>query len=159
MHTENFYLVGAGGHAKVVFDALLMVGLEDHAIHVTDDACELDGANFFGLTVQYPGIVSAMRGCRFHVGIGNCKVREKIFVTLLEMKSHPQTVVHPAASLSRLASIGEGSFLAAQSVVAPAARVGSGVIINHGNFRRLCDSREKCAYWCWCQCPAWYFNC
>jgi sugar O-acyltransferase (sialic acid O-acetyltransferase NeuD family) len=42
------------------------------------------------------------------------------------------TIVHPQASVSPHAHLGEGSFVAARAVVAPGARLGACVIVNHG---------------------------
>lgn len=132
MHTNAFYLIGAGGHAKVVLDALLSAGVHDYTFHIRDGAPGLEGKDFLGHRIECPAIAPQMSGCHFHVAIGNCKAREQLFTALLKMGSLPRTVVHPAASLSRFAVLGNGSFLAAQSVVAPAAAVGAGVIVNHG---------------------------
>ena len=41
-------------------------------------------------------------------------------------------VIHPKASVSSFSNIGDASFVAAQAVVAPLARVGVSVIVNHG---------------------------
>lgn len=132
MHINDFYIVGAGGHAKAVFDALLIAGIDNYNFHVRDGSLDLEGKDFLGLSIECPAIAQEMRGCHFHIAVGNCKAREQLFTELLKIESLPRTVFHPAASISRFAVIGMGSFLAAQSVVAPDAIVGSGVIVNHG---------------------------
>jgi sugar O-acyltransferase (sialic acid O-acetyltransferase NeuD family) len=132
MHTNAFYLIGAGGHGKVVLDALLAAGVHDYKVHIRDGAPELKGKDFLGHIIQCPVLALEMSGHHFHIAVGNCRAREQLFSSLLKMEALPLTIVHPAASLSRFAVIGNGSFLAAQSVVAPAAVVGAGVIVNHG---------------------------
>lgn len=132
MPTKPLYLIGAGGHGKVVLDAMLRMGAATYSIHVTDGAVDLQGKDFLGYRVAFPAIESGMAGQAFHLAIGNCHVREQLFTSLLGMASLPVSIMHPVASVSCFATIGAGSFLAAQSVVAPAAAIGMGVIVNHG---------------------------
>jgi sugar O-acyltransferase (sialic acid O-acetyltransferase NeuD family) len=131
MHTERIHVVGAGGHGKVVVDALLAAGVEAQRISVSDDAIEQQGQTVFGIPVEVPAMRSAMGGF-FHVAIGNGKVRQLVYDTLIARGLEPLTVVHPAASISRSASLGKAVFVAAQAVVGPDAWVDHGVIVNHG---------------------------
>jgi sugar O-acyltransferase (sialic acid O-acetyltransferase NeuD family) len=132
MLINTFYLIGAGGHAKVVLDALLLAGVHAYDLRIRDGAPKLEGKDFFGSRIEYPEIAPEMIGQYFHVAIGSCKVRKQIFTALLNLGSLPHTVIHPAASFSRFSILGNGLFLAAQSVVAPAVTFGAGVIVNHG---------------------------
>lgn len=129
MPTEALILFGAGGHAKVVLDALLLSGLVRVDIEVADDSAALHGTDLLGGPVRAPG---AAEGRRFHVAIGVARAREKVQRRLLAAGGIPLNVVHPRACVSPLATLGDGVFVAAQAVVAPAARLGDGVIVNHG---------------------------
>ena len=65
-----------------------------------------------------------------HIAIGNAQARQA--ETQAVGAARLVSVIHPDASVSVHAEVGAGCFLAARSVVAPRARLGIGVIVNHG---------------------------
>lgn len=132
MHTELLYLIGAGGHAKVVLDALLSSGTPAYDVRVRDGAQQLQGQQLLGYSIEVPAVAAEMGGQFFHLAIGNGQARRRLFAELLGMKARPLSIVHATSSISRFARIGDGSFVASQSVVAASASVGRSVIINHG---------------------------
>ncbi len=132
MHTDTIFLIGAGGHAKVVLDALLLNEFANRRICVSDNNPALQGKTLLGLTIAVPALPTGPHAGMFHVAIGNGRVREKLHDQLTAAGCRPLTVVHAAALLSRFSSIGSGSFVAARAIVAPAATIGDGVIVNHG---------------------------
>lgn len=121
------WLVGAGGHARVVLDALRE---EDGiAVGVMDDRpC----ADLLGLPVLSPIVPARVQGARFHVAIGSNRARQQWQQRLLDAGGVAYTVVHPRAVVSRHVELGAGSFVAAAAVVAAGATVGDAVIVNHG---------------------------
>lgn len=123
------HLIGAGGHAKVVLDALLEGGTDLSGVAVRADAPAPD---LLGLPVATPAIAPSPAGPSFHVAIGAAAVRERLQGEAEAAGGSALTVLHPAASISRFATIAEGGFVAAGAVVGPVAVVGRGVIINHG---------------------------
>lgn len=132
MHIDPIYIIGAGGHAKVVVDALLQCGVDPARISITDARKELDGTTFLGLPVSTPAVSASMHGAWFHVAIGAAKIRHALHKELLAIAARPLTVLHPQAAVSPFAKLGEGVFVAAKAIVAPHAELGDGVIVNHG---------------------------
>jgi methionyl-tRNA formyltransferase len=132
MHTEPIFLIGAGGHGKVVLDALFLSGVRPSQIRLRDDARMLQGLEVMDCTVETPAMSGAMAGARFHLAIGRTEDRQRLFAQLTAMGAKPLTVTHPRAVVSPFATIGQGTFIAAQAVIAASARVGDSVIINHG---------------------------
>lgn len=130
--SESLVLFGAGGHAKVVFDAWQAAGSELSNLLVVDENPALRGAHFFGFSVQGAQACEAVASFRFHVGIGNNELRRGVSERLERLGGVPVTVVHPGARASRHAHLAEGAFLAAGCIVAPDSRVGKAVIVNHG---------------------------
>lgn len=126
------HLIGAGGHCKVVLDALLESGAELAAIRVRDGRARLAGGDLLGAPVETPEIVSALADEEFHVAIGAVDARARLYVEAEAAGARPLTVRHPSARVSRFAAIADGAFLAALSVVGPSAGIGRGVIVNHG---------------------------
>lgn len=130
MPTDPLLLIGAGGHGRVVLDAL-RAGKPSIGAQVMDDNLALDGTNLDGFGVKSP-VDWKSAGSGFHVAIGANRVRSRCFDIARQHGQEPVTVIHPAAVVSPRAMIGPGSFLAAGAIVAPAARIGAGVIVNHG---------------------------
>ncbi|MFC5299832.1 NeuD/PglB/VioB family sugar acetyltransferase [Azospira restricta] len=132
MRTKEILLYGAGGHGKVVLDALLTSVDDLSGLLVVDANPELHGTEFLGFVVAMPGNCLALAPRNFHVSIGRCDVRRSVHEQLAGRGHEAMTVVHPEAVVSRFARVESGSFLAARSVLGPGAAVGAGVVVNHG---------------------------
>jgi sugar O-acyltransferase (sialic acid O-acetyltransferase NeuD family) len=126
------HLIGAGGHCKVVLDALLEGGADLSMIRVRDGRAERVAENLLGARIETPEIVEALAGQAFHIAIGAIEARARLHAEAGAAGGHPRTVRHPSAQVSRFAEIAGGAFVAALSVVGPSARIGRGVIVNHG---------------------------
>jgi sugar O-acyltransferase (sialic acid O-acetyltransferase NeuD family) len=131
MHTDTIYIVGAGGHAKVVVDSLLLSGVSGDRIRLTDGNEKLAGTQVLDWTVTVPAVRDDMRDSCFHVAIGHAGIRARLHAQLLALGGRPVTIVHPRATVSSYATLGQGVFVAAHAVVAPSARIGDGAIVNH----------------------------
>ena len=78
MPTERLCIVGAGGHARVVADAVLAAGIVScNLLCFADDRPELKGRVLLGAPV-IGEIASIVRGMTFHVGIGAGEARERL---------------------------------------------------------------------------------
>jgi sugar O-acyltransferase (sialic acid O-acetyltransferase NeuD family) len=129
MHIESSTIIGAGGHAKVVFEARQVIGMTD--IIVMDDDPRLEGKFFLNTHVRSLLDINLLsRYC--HVAIGDSKIRLRLTNLLLSVGKEVFTVIHPDATVSKYSFIKSGCFIAAKSVVAPRSRLGVGVIVNHG---------------------------
>lgn len=126
-------LVGAGGHAKALVEALAAAGMTIGAY--------VDGAECAWL----PGVrryasddASAdHRGDGFVLGIGAVNPdglarRLALFRRYAERNWRAPPVVHPAATVSETAVLGAGSQALARAVVQPGASIGAAAIINTG---------------------------
>ncbi len=132
MPIKRVFLVGAGGHGRVVLDAMLKCGIAPARIRIRDDNPALKGKSLLGHAIQVPAIPAKEKGANFHVAIGNAAIREKTQTALERLGLAALTVCHPTAAISSFAAIGRGSLVAATAVVGPSATLGDGVIVNHG---------------------------
>ena len=132
MPTDDWIIVGAGGHARVVMDALQLGIRQVVRLAFADDDASLWGTEMLGYPVigAIDSVVSS--GVRFHVAIGNNKTRSLLVERLGKCGGLPFKVVHPEALVSRFTTIGVGSFIASGAIVAPMVAIGNGVIVNHG---------------------------
>jgi len=132
---ERLIIIGGGGHAKVIIDAVLaggkyeMYGIIDQKIeHWT----EILGVRVIGpestLTEIFKkGIKNAFIG----VGsIGDCSARKTIYKKLKSVGFELPVIVHPKAVVARDVEFGEGTFVAASATINPGTKVGKNVIIN-----------------------------
>lgn len=125
---STLLIFGAGGHGRVVADAALAQGGWAQ-LRVTDrDAAKHGRAVLPGLHVESVEQAVALSAAA-HIAIGSAASRER---EARAVGLPLATVVHPLASVSRYAQVGDGCFLAAQSVLAPGARLATAVIVNHG---------------------------
>ncbi len=126
-------LIGAGGHAGVVLEAVRaavlgeVVGLVDPATHAT----EVLGARVLGGDELLPrllgeGVQAAV------VALGDNALRERIAGRLRTLGYQLPAVIHPAAYVSVSARIGSGSVIMARAVVGTATNVGELAIVNTG---------------------------
>lgn len=130
MHTKHLKIIGCGGQARVVIDAL---SIQDHLLKISlcDSNPDLLGKELAGIMIdstmdslkEFSGYV--------HIAVGNNQIRQKI-VAMLNANSSLYTVIHPAAVIAQSAKVHAGSFIAAKALLGPDAVVGEGCIINHG---------------------------
>ncbi|QAU33073.1 acetyltransferase [Janthinobacterium sp. 17J80-10] len=131
MMSDKVLVAGAGGHAKVVIDAMRSAALPGELVVADDDGRKL-GQVLLGHRVITP-LNSALEGVgAFHVAIGDNAVRARVTEYLAGLGLRLVSVVHPRACIAASASIGDGAFVAANAVLGPDANLGAGCIVNHG---------------------------
>lgn len=125
---STLVILGAGGHGRVVADAALLCAQWDRVVLTDRDPakCQTAWGDIECMPLEE---ALALPGIAVHLAIGSAAARAREFAALAGIPT--ATVIHPHATVSRLAQLGEGSFVAAQAVVAPAARLGRSVIVNH----------------------------
>lgn len=64
------------------------------------------------------------------LGVGNNKIRNKIAKRVEENKGHCLTLIHPDASISKVATIGDGTIICRNVAINALVKVGENVILN-----------------------------
>ncbi|MDX9864929.1 MAG: acetyltransferase [Anaerolineaceae bacterium] len=131
-------ILGGGGHARVLIDAILLVGqVELHGILLPDES--LWGSDVFGVPVLGgDALLSSLvaQGVdSFVVGlgsVGDSSIREKLYHYGLDLGLDVLSVCHPAAILSPRARYGRGGQFLPGSIVNAGAVIGENVIVNSG---------------------------
>jgi sugar O-acyltransferase (sialic acid O-acetyltransferase NeuD family) len=128
------FIVGAGGHAKVVIDILEKARVHEIAFLVDDDP-SLKGTEIYGYPVlggkdhllpqgAAAGVLKAV------VAIGDNLRRTHVAQWLLEHGFQLITAVHPSAQIARGVMLGENIVAMAGTVINSDTRIGHSVIIN-----------------------------
>ncbi|HZM16900.1 MAG TPA: NeuD/PglB/VioB family sugar acetyltransferase [Candidatus Krumholzibacteria bacterium] len=123
-------VVGAGGHARVVIDAVEKEGRFTIA-GVLDDAAS-PGTEFLGYRILGGREVVEQRETprRAVVAIGAAAARGAWIAHLASLGYELPAIVHPSAAVGRGVELGAGTVLLAGAVVNTGARLGRGVIVN-----------------------------
>lgn len=124
----KFLIYGAGGHAKAVIDAAIESGSFPDAI--LDDHPTVD--RLLGIPVFQTSSIVLPPEFRFHVAIGNCKMRKEKFEFLRSLGGIPATVIHPFSSVSRFSEVGVGTSILHGAVIDPCVKIGDNCIVNDG---------------------------
>jgi UDP-perosamine 4-acetyltransferase len=125
-------VIGAGGHAKVVIEALRAAGIEPVGlVDRQPDASALLGVPVLGDDDWLPrlradGIESAV------VALGDNGARERAGEGLRALGFRLPAVVHPAALVSPSARIGAGAVVMARAVAGTLAEIGPLAVLNTG---------------------------
>lgn len=124
-------VVGAGGHARVVVEALLPRATAGHLS--PEPAADSRLGAHLGGDDAIPGLAGG--GHAFALGLGfvdaaGATRRARLLGLLADAEL--VTVVHAAATVSPSACIGAGTFVAAAAVLGAGTRVGRGAIVNTG---------------------------
>lgn len=128
---KKVVIFGAGGHGKVILDILL-----ESRINVAgfiDDNPASHGTKILGYPVLggWPYLVKNKK-LGLVVGIGNNKIRRKIFEKAVRERITVVNAVHPKAVVSRFTKLGEGVVIMAGAVINPGAVLENGVVVNTG---------------------------
>ncbi len=125
----KLYVLGAGGHAKVVLSTLLAAGLSVDGLF--DDDPQKQGLYVLGVkvigTIEDAKKRTPARGV---LAIGNNRARQ------LLAREFPEwewlSVVHPRAYVHSSVSLGPGTVVFAGAVVQPDTHIGAHTIVNTG---------------------------
>lgn len=124
-------LLGAGGHGRVLLEALLPKTL-DAILDARSDLTEVAGLPVLGGDDQLPTL--AGRGfSHFVIGVGSTAdttARATLFQAAVAAGLTPLPILHPAAWISPSARLGAGCQVLARAVVNTGAVLGDNVLVN-----------------------------
>ena len=129
-------VIGSGGHAKVLIDAMLLN--RDRIEGITDTDVSKHGGSVLGVPVT-GGDERALKlpahTIRLVNGFGsirNTELRSKVFESFKAKGYSFHTVIHPASVIAADVKIGEGAQIMAGAVIQAGSVIGANVIINTG---------------------------
>lgn len=125
---------GAGGHGKVIVDALLACGCWN-VVGLLDDNEKKVGQKVLGLPVlassaSLAELAGELKAGAIAIAIGDNYVRDEMFRKAKECGLKPVTIVHPSAHMSRFVELGEGVTILAGATVNPGTVIEDNVCVN-----------------------------
>lgn len=132
--TKPAIILGAGGHAKVLIDAMLLCGMEISGL--CDPVLTKGGSGPFGIEVlggdevlqkTPPAEVILVNGIG---SVTSTENRNAIFNRFKSKGFEFATVIHPSAIIAQDAALGEGVQIMAGAVVQAGAVIGANSIVN-----------------------------
>ena len=132
--TEEYLILGAGGHAKSVVEAIeksgnVIIGFTDQNMEKGSVCC---GYSVLGNDDVLSGLYQkGIRSAAMGIGhVGNPSVRNKVFRAAQRIGFAFPNIVHPSAVLTKRIVCGTGTQFLANCVVNTEARIGDLCIIN-----------------------------
>ena len=125
---RQYYVIGAGGHARVILSAIWSLG--DQVVALLDDNSEKHGMEIAGVPVICPKDAQlANPSTTGVIGIGDNQIRKQIAT---RFSFDWTAVVHPSALVDPSVVIGRGSVVMAGAIIQAGTQVGEHCIINTG---------------------------
>lgn len=127
---EALVVLGSGGHAKVVVEAVL-TSSPARSIILLDDAATSRDRSIYGIPVTGArDRLQSLRGIPVALGIGDNHARSQLLAWLRREGHQLETVIHPAAIIGRSVQVEDGAFVGAGAIAIADARIEAAAIIN-----------------------------
>lgn len=130
-------IIGAGGHARVVCSIIDSSYHDIQIVGFVDSASKDPYETIYGRPIiaddgSLTGVVPNDLAMGAIVGIGDNHIRKDKYERLVRAKFVLVNAIHRSASIASDAKIGEGTVVAAGSIICPLSEIGSNVIVNTG---------------------------
>jgi sugar O-acyltransferase (sialic acid O-acetyltransferase NeuD family) len=119
-------IIGASGHAKVVYDAATSSGIE---VAGFVDECAEEPSSLMGMPVA-TNIEDLDGADAFVIAIGDNETRRDRFEHYRNLGIAPATVAHASAVIADEVVVGAGTVVFAGAVINPGTTIGENTIIN-----------------------------
>ena len=126
---RDIYIIGAGGHGKVVLD-IINKTRQYQAAAFLDDDLSLHNETINGLKVLGSSKEALDDDNAVIIAVGNNKIREKLFNSMKSNDLEIINAVHPDAVINSFVSIGRGLVIAAGVVINSNSVIEDNVIVN-----------------------------
>ena len=131
MKGKRWFVIGAGGHARVVIATARACGLPEPQACLVDDGSEEEREPIHGIPLLSLESVVGQRGL-FFPAVGRNEVRQRLIRQLTDQGWQAISICHPRALVEKDVTIGVGTVIAMGAVVQTGACLGNGVIVNTG---------------------------
>jgi sugar O-acyltransferase (sialic acid O-acetyltransferase NeuD family) len=128
---KKWFVIGAGGHARVVIATARACGLPNPEACLVDDGSEVGQHPIHGIPLLSTGSVRDQRGL-FFPAVGDNQARRRLIREYRDAGWQPISLCHPGSLVEKGVMIGAGTIVALGAVIQAGAVLGDGVIVNTG---------------------------
>lgn len=135
MSKTRVMIVGAGGHARVILDMLLLHPDQFEVVGLADADPDRLGTSIWGIPILGDDRVLhslTPQDHRLIIALGDNRLRSRLFDMALGLGFQMVNVIHPSAVLSPKVTLGQGIAIMAGAIVNCATQIGDNTIINTG---------------------------
>lgn len=125
---NRLYIIGAGGHGKVIADIAWKSGYTDIAFLDDNAVGDCTGYPIRGTVNEAEALSDG--NADFVIAIGNNKIRRMI--AQMHPNLHYVTLIHPRAVVGSFTQVGIGTVVMAGAIINACAKIGKHCIINSG---------------------------
>ena len=128
-------IIGAGGHARVIYEILNydrnieIVAFVDNVIRGSDE--KIMGIPVLGDHSILPKLLKSGVKCAI-IGVGDNKIRKDHFENIRNIGLEMVSAIHPTAHITHNAKIGKGVVIVTGATIGTGVEIGNNVIINTG---------------------------
>lgn len=126
--TKTLYIIGAGGHGKVILDCALSMNKWSQIYFIDDRKKNINGFDVIGKIEEVKGFIN--EDSEFIVAIGDNLTRMRITRKLEKINAKLALIIHKNATISNFSKICKGSVVMAGAVINSSSKIGQGSIIN-----------------------------
>ena len=151
MDYKQLYILGSGGHGKVVAD-IALTNKVFKKVYFLDDNYDkkniIDDVKIVGDLSENTLVKINKKQSAFITAFGDGFLRSKYHQILKNLDLQVISLIHKSSKISHFSKIKLGSVICAGSIIGPNVEIGEGVIINHnstvdhdckiGNFVHIC---------------------
>lgn len=128
-------IIGYSGHSFVACSILLACGRPVTAY------CDFEEKEFNPYNLTFLGSENSDEGhdavlnSEFFIGVGDNRIRKKVYERLAAFEKFPVAAIHPSAIVDEKAVLSKyGVMICAGAVINPLARIGEGAVCNTGSI-------------------------
>lgn len=132
-NTRPVVILGGGGHARVLLEALRVLGVPVVGfVAPSPEEGRLGDVPWLGGDEALPGLDDGVEVVNGVGSAGNAERRAAVHAAAEAAGARFRTVIHPQALVDDSAEVGAGAQILAGSVVGVSARIGADAIVNTG---------------------------
>lgn len=129
---NKLLIIGASGHGKVVADVAMKMNRWE-SIAFLDDNPNVKSSLGLKVIGKSKDVIKYKDDFDLFVGIGDNKIRKKMFRRLEAVGATIPVLVHPSAVIGEDVIIDKGTVIMAGAIINPSTSIGKGCIINTGS--------------------------